>query len=162
MDVYMLIMIVFLIETHIATSRVLRIVYLGSINSSECPPGQVATSNPYLLSAKFFPRHPNNIPLFCLQHTELPSTSKWQPRLQRSWTSWIVRSARLCIYVCVVIDKIPVNVQATPATQPPAEAEDDSDDAQDDTPEAGAAGGMCFEKIILFVLPRASNSTPQM
>ena len=39
-------------------------------------------------------------------------------------------------------DKIPVNAQATPANQTPADVEDDSDDAQEDTPEGGAAGGM--------------------
>lgn len=41
-------------------------------------------------------------------------------------------------------DQIPVNVQATPtADQAPAEAEEDSDDAQDGegAAEAGAAGG---------------------
>ena len=40
-------------------------------------------------------------------------------------------------------DEIPVNVQAAPtADQVPAEAEEDSDDAQDEgAAEAGAAGG---------------------
>jgi hypothetical protein len=42
-----------------------------------------------------------------------------------------------------VTDQIPVNVQAAPtADQVPAEAEEDSDDAQDEgAAEAGAAGG---------------------
>ena len=59
-------------------------------------------------------------------------------------------------------DKIPVNVQAAPtANQAPAEAEDDSDDAQEEgAPEAGAAGGMYFEIGTIFFLPRLFEFPP--
>jgi len=59
-----------------------------------------------------------------------------------------------------------VNVQAAPtANQAPAEAEDDSDDAQEEgAPEAGAAGGMYFEIGTIFFYPafRVSTSQKQM
>ena len=52
-------------------------------------------------------------------------------------------------------DQLPVNAQAPPANQTPADVEDDSDDAQEDTPEGGAAGGMCSQnQSLLSFTPR--------
>lgn len=59
-------------------------------------------------------------------------------------------------------DQIPVDVQAAPtADQVPAEAEEDSDDAQDGegAAEAGAAGGK-FLRLIFVTAPPEPHPTP--
>lgn len=115
-----------------------------------------------ILSAKLFPRHPP-FPSFCLRHICDPILSIWQLRLRRSWINWTVSFyARLRIFrLWRLTDKIPVNGQAPAPNQVPAEAEEDSDDAQDDegAAEAGAAGGQSF--LEFFSLSFLSQCAPK-
>ena len=70
-----------------------------------------------LLSAKFFPRHPLNIPLFWHRHIELPSTPRWQLKLLRSWISWIVRSFPL-VFSSLTRDWSTTSQRPSPPSQP--------------------------------------------